>query len=124
MADLRHSGPSAGGEGNNRTDYRGARPPNSRYCAPCDVVDAPAQRVHWRTGIAGPNRVRPAHGPPSVTAPDAVRGVDDQFELPPLLVRAQTIAPRDRRKPALRAEREMLERHVARRVVDAPAQEV
>src|SRR5204862_5441749 len=57
-----------------------------------------------------------------VAAPDLPRGRHDELQLAPLIVHRKQIAGGDRREAALRAEREMLERHVSRGRIDPPAQ--
>src|SRR5882724_10267315 len=51
--------------------------------------------------------------------PDFAGCVDHKLKLPPLFVFAQKIALHRRSKPALRAQRKILERHVAARFLDA-----
>ena len=55
-------------------------------------------------------------------APDLPRGVDHQRELGLLLVRGQHVPGRSGGEPALRGEREALERHVPGGLVDPPPQ--
>src|SRR5579885_2851089 len=58
----------------------------------------------------------------AVSAPYAPRHVRDQFELAPLIVGREQIAAHRAGETALRAEREPLERHVTRGLVDPPTQ--
>src|SRR5712675_307114 len=59
----------------------------------------------------------------SRVAPDRARGVDDELQFAPLLAFGQQIAFERRRAAALRAERKILDRHVAAGFVD-PAAEI
>src|ERR1051326_8431888 len=59
----------------------------------------------------------------SSTGPDPARGVDEQLELAALVVPREEVAARGRGEPALRAQREALDRHVPARLLD-PAQEL
>src|SRR5260221_14546760 len=54
--------------------------------------------------------------------PDPARGVHDQLQLAPLILLAQQVAVLRRREPALRADRKVLERYVAARLLDAANQ--
>src|SRR6266850_3814905 len=54
--------------------------------------------------------------------PDVARDVDDPLELLPLLVFGELVAVVRARESALRREAEVLQRHILRRLVDAPLQ--
>src|SRR5439155_22999912 len=59
---------------------------------------------------------------PRLPAPDLASGLHEEVELPALVVPGDLVAGGDRGKAALRAQRETGERHVPRRLVDAPEQ--
>src|SRR5262249_24248199 len=58
------------------------------------------------------------------SAPHSVGQLDDASELAPLVIEAQGISTHARRKAALRADTEVIERDVAGRFIDASAQQV
>src|SRR5262249_9622092 len=58
------------------------------------------------------------------SAPHRIGQLDNARELAPLVMEAQGISTHARRKAALRADTEVIERNVAGRFIDAPAQQV
>src|SRR4051794_21076399 len=79
--------------------------------APCPSVD--------QNGANGPVIMRFPRPPWSRSAPDLVRGLDDQRQLRDLLVPGERVAFDGGGEPALPGQRELLERHVLRGLVDA-----
>src|SRR5262245_24311502 len=59
-----------------------------------------------------------------VQTPDFPRGLDDELQLLPLLVFRQQVALEGRGEAALRAEGEVLERHIAARFIDSTQKRV
>src|SRR4051794_29923539 len=79
----------------------------------------------WRPGGSPPAWSGRARGEgPTASAPDLGGGLDDQLQLGPLLVLAEVVALDGRREAALPGERELLERHELRRLVDPPLEVV
>src|SRR5689334_15476649 len=83
----------------------------------------------FRSPLEAPTRSRPSRvvavlrwlRADSRSRPHRARGLDDQRELGPLHVLAEEVALHGRREPALRAERELVEGHVAAGLVDPSA---
>src|SRR4029079_972025 len=60
----------------------------------------------------------------SSSAPDFARGLDHQFQLPPLVVDGQWIAHEVAGEPTLRAQTQLLERQHSGRFIDAALEPV
>src|SRR5262249_35373322 len=58
------------------------------------------------------------------SAPDPPRHLHYQLQLALLILLRQRIAPQRRRKPALRTQRQLLHRHIPRRFLNPPQQQI
>src|SRR5438105_5033859 len=109
--------------------------PYQPICCPSQVAKIaptmPSRVVTMNPRGPGTNHlaINPARNPMmmtpsqcSMSAPHFAGGLDDETQLGDLFVPGQRVAVDGRGEAALRAEAELLERHVFRRLVDPPLQ--
>src|SRR5581483_3727462 len=102
-----------------RSMLRGVSAPRRKTCGPCAraTIGAKVGRIVTAQAAAGAARLRRLR-----LTPHFSRGLEHHVELAKLFFFRQQIAAQTRGEAALRAERHLLERQKARRLLDAPPQ--